>query len=101
MLATIALCVATSAMIRRRQAALRTNHDHSIDMASRRHDDRGNRKKIFSSMPNVGFLSHAAKLANEAAAIGVAPARVEEISRLIWNDRIDARDDRILHRRKY
>ena len=25
-----------------------------------------------------------------AAAPGVAPARVEEISRLIWNDRIDA-----------
>jgi carbon starvation protein len=47
-------------------------------------------EKIFSSMPNVGFLSHAAKLANEAAAIGVTSARAAEISRLIWNDRIDA-----------
>ena len=41
-------------------------------------------------MPNVGFLSHAAMLAVEAAAPGVSNARLAEIGRLIWNDRIDA-----------
>jgi len=89
MLATIALCVATSAMIRsgKQRYALITITPLiwlvAVTMTA-------GIEKIFSSMPNVGFLSHAAKLANEAAAIGVAPARVEEISRLIWNDRIDA-----------
>jgi hypothetical protein len=40
-------------------------------------------------MPNVGFLTHAATLAAEAAAPGVTAARVAEIGHLIWNDRID------------
>ena len=47
-------------------------------------------EKIFSPMPNVGFLAHAATLAAEAAALGVSNARTMEITRLIWNDRIDA-----------
>jgi carbon starvation protein len=47
-------------------------------------------EKIFSAMPNIGFLAHAATLATEAAAAGVTDTRVAEISRLIWNDRIDA-----------
>jgi carbon starvation protein len=47
-------------------------------------------EKIFSAMPNVGFLAHAATLAAEAAAPSVTDARVAEVSRLIWNDRIDA-----------
>jgi carbon starvation protein len=89
MLATIALCVATSAMIRsgKQRYALITITPLiwlvAVTMTA-------GIEKIFSTMPNVGFLSHAAKLAQEASAIGVAPARVEEITRLIWNDRIDA-----------
>src|SRR5260370_35343862 len=47
-------------------------------------------EKIFSAMPNVGFLAQAATLAAEAAAPGVTEPRVAEVSRLIWNDRIDA-----------
>ena len=47
-------------------------------------------EKIFSAMPNVGFLAHAAMLAAEAAAPGVSDGRMAEIGRLIWNDRIDA-----------
>ena len=46
-------------------------------------------EKIFSAMPNVGFLAHAAVLAAEAGAPGVTDARLAEIGRLIWNDRID------------
>jgi carbon starvation protein len=47
-------------------------------------------EKIFSAMPNIGFLAHAATLATEAATPGITGARIAEISRLIWNDRIDA-----------
>jgi carbon starvation protein len=47
-------------------------------------------EKIFSAMPNVGFLSHAAKLAAEAALTTTSAERGAEIARLIWNDRIDA-----------
>ncbi len=89
MLATIALCVATSAMIRqgKQRYAFVTLIPLvwlvAVTMTA-------GVEKIFSAMPNVGFLSHAAKLAAEAAAPGVAEARVAEIGRLIWNDRIDA-----------
>ena len=89
MLATIALCVATSAMIRsgKQGYALITITPLlwlvAVTMTA-------GIEKIFSTMSNVGFLSHAAKLANEAASSGVTPARAAEISRLIWNDRIDA-----------
>jgi carbon starvation protein len=47
-------------------------------------------EKIFSAMPNVGFLAHAAQLAAEAAAPEITSQRGAEIARLIWNDRIDA-----------
>jgi hypothetical protein len=35
-------------------------------------------------------LSHASKLAAEAATPGIEESRAAEIARLIWNDRIDA-----------
>jgi carbon starvation protein len=47
-------------------------------------------EKIFSAMPNVGFLAHAAQLAAEMMAPTTTAARSLEIGRLIWNDRIDA-----------
>src|SRR5260370_37745522 len=89
MLATIALCVATSAMIRsgKQRYAMVTIAPLlwlvAVTMTA-------GFEKIFSAMPNVGFRAHAAQLANEAASPGIASARVAEISRLIWNDRIDA-----------
>jgi carbon starvation protein len=89
MLATIALCVATSAMIRSGKARyafvtlIPLVWLVAVTMTA-------GIEKIFSAMPNVGFLSHAATLAVEAAAPGVSDARAAEIGRLIWNDRIDA-----------
>jgi carbon starvation protein len=47
-------------------------------------------QKIFSTLPNVGFLAHAASLRAELAAPGANAARAGEIARLIWNDRVDA-----------
>jgi carbon starvation protein len=88
MLATIALCVATGATIRsgKQRYAFVTLIPLmwlvAVTMTA-------GFEKIFSAMPNVGFLAHAATLAAEAAAPGVTGARVAEIGRLIWNDRID------------
>ena len=89
MLATIALCVATSAMIRsgKQRFAFVTLTPLAWLVAVTM---TAGVEKIFSAMPNVGFLAHAAKLAAEAAAAGVSDARAAEIGRLIWNDRIDA-----------
>ena len=89
MLATIALCVATSAMIRggKKQYAFVTMIPLvwlvAVTMTA-------GAEKIFSPMTNVGFLSHAAMLAREAGAPGMTAARAAEIGRLVWNDRIDA-----------
>jgi carbon starvation protein len=47
-------------------------------------------EKIFSAKPNIGFLSHAAKLAAEMTAPATTAARALEIDRHIWNDRVDA-----------
>ncbi len=44
-------------------------------------------QKIFSSNPRIGFLAHAQQLAAEVPA---DPARAHELSRLIFNDRLDA-----------
>ncbi|HJU09921.1 MAG TPA: hypothetical protein VJ728_03545, partial [Candidatus Binataceae bacterium] len=38
----------------------------------------------------VGFLAHAAMLGAELASPGISSARATEISRLVWNDRVDA-----------
>ncbi len=89
MLATIALCVATSAMIRsgKGRYAFVTLTPLvwlvSVTMTA-------GIEKIFSAMPNVGFLAHAATLAAEMAAPTTTAARALEIERLIWNDRVDA-----------
>jgi len=89
MLATIALCVATSAMIRSGKTRyifvtlLPLTWLVAVTMTA-------GIEKIFSAMPNVGFLAHAAKLAVEMAAPTTSVARGLEIDRLIWNDRIDA-----------
>ncbi len=89
MLATIALCVATSAMIRSGKGRysfvtlIPLVWLVSVTMTA-------GIEKIFSAMPNVGFLAHAATLAVEMAAPTTTAARSLEIERLVWNDRIDA-----------
>jgi carbon starvation protein len=89
MLATIALCVATSAMIRSGKARyvyvtlIPLVWLVAVTMTA-------GIEKIFSAMPNVGFLSHAAKLAAEATLPATSAERGAEIARLIWNDRVDA-----------
>ena len=89
MLATIALCVATTAMIRQRKARYTWVTLTpllwllAVTMTA-------GYEKIVSSAANVGFLAHAAQLEAELAKPGVGPMRAAEIVRLVWNDRIDA-----------
>ncbi|MBF6568168.1 MAG: carbon starvation protein A [Candidatus Binataceae bacterium] len=89
MLATIALCVATSAMIRQGKARyafvtlIPLVWLVAVTMTA-------GFEKLFSAAPNVGFLAHAAKLGIELTAPNLGTARIAEITRLVWNDRIDA-----------
>lgn len=46
--------------------------------------------KVWSAMPNVGFLAHVEALRAELAAPALSAARAAEINRLIFNDRADA-----------
>jgi carbon starvation protein len=89
MLATIALCVATSAMIRQGKARFSWVTLTPLCWLVAVTMTAGF-EKIFSSAPNVGFLAHAARLAAEAALPATTPQRAATISRLIWNDRVDA-----------
>ena len=88
MLATIALCVATSAMVRQgkgRYAWVTLTPLCwlvAVTMTA-------GMEKIFSAAPNVGFLAHAAQLAAEQALPVTTAARATTLQRLIWNDRID------------
>jgi carbon starvation protein len=89
MLATIALCVATTAIIREGKARYAwitlapLSWLVAVTMTA-------GVQKIFSTLPNVGFLAHAAALRAELVAPGASAARTGEIARLIWNDRINA-----------
>jgi carbon starvation protein len=89
MLATIALCVATSAMIRAGKARyafvtlLPLTWLIAVTMTA-------GIEKIFSTAANVGFLAHAALMKKELAVPATNLLRASELVRLIWNDRIDA-----------
>jgi carbon starvation protein len=89
MLATIALSVATTAMMRRQKAryAWITLVPLSwlllVTMTA-------GYEKIMSGAVNVGFLAHASFLQAELSRPGVSAVRAAQIERLIWNDRIDA-----------
>jgi len=89
MLATIALCVATSAMIRAGNARyafvtlLPLTWLIAVTMTA-------GIEKIFSAAANVGFLAHAVILQKELGAPATTIARASELARLIWNDRVDA-----------
>ncbi len=88
MLATVALCVVTTALIRRGKGGyafvtlLPLAWLVAVTMTA-------GFEKILSPMTNVGFLSHAALLRSELAG-PVTAKRAAEIARLIWNDRVDA-----------
>jgi carbon starvation protein len=47
-------------------------------------------EKVWHSNPRIGFLAHARYLSGELAAGQIIPAKSAEISRLIFNDRLDA-----------
>src|SRR5262249_53465525 len=89
MLATIALCVATSAMIRSGKARYAWVTLTPLAWLVAVTMTAGS-QKITSPLAHVGFLAHAAQLRAELAAPGVAESRIREIGLLIWNDRIDA-----------
>jgi carbon starvation protein len=88
MLATIALCVATSILIREGKqryafvTLLPLTWLVAVTMTA-------GFEKILSPHANVGFLAHSAMLRAELAS-GATAARTIEIGRLIWNDRVDA-----------
>ena len=88
MLATIALCVATSAMVRQGKGRyawvtlIPLCWLVAVTMTA-------GMEKIFSAAPNVGFLAHAAQLAAEQALPVTTAARAATLERLIWNDRVD------------
>src|SRR6266436_6450632 len=83
MLATIALCVATSALIRNRKGRYAwvtltpLSWLVAVTMTAAF-------EKILSGAPNIGFLAHAAVLGAERSAAGTTPERAAEIARLIW-----------------
>ena len=89
MLATIALCVATSALMRGGKARyawitlLPLGWLVAVTITA-------GIEKIVSSAPNIGFLAHAAKLSAEMTLPATTATRAYEIQRLIRNDYIDA-----------
>jgi carbon starvation protein len=86
LLATVALCVATTIIIKIGRARyawvtliplcalIAVTFTASIE-------------KVFDSNPRIGFLAHARVLLSESPA---TPQRAHEISRLVFNDRLDA-----------
>jgi carbon starvation protein len=89
LLATIALCVCTTILIKMGKAryAWVTLAPLlwllSVTMTA-------SWQKIWHSDPRIGFLAHVRYLSDELAAGQIIPARSAEISRLIFNDRVDA-----------
>jgi len=89
MLATIALCVATTAIVRGGKACfafvtlIPLTWLVAVTMTA-------GLQKLFSPAANVGFLAHAATLKAELAAPSITAARAAVIPRLLWNDRADA-----------
>ncbi len=86
LLATVALCVATTIIIKSGKARyalvtlVPTAWLVSVTFTAAW-------QKIFSTNPRVGFLAHAQQLASETI---TSPARAHELSKLIFNDRLDA-----------
>jgi len=89
MLATIALCVATSAIMRLGKARYSWVTLTPLCWLVAVTMTAGY-QKIMSPLANIGFLAHAAQLEGELNKPSILAARITEISRLAWNDRVDA-----------
>jgi carbon starvation protein len=88
MLATIALCVATTALIRQGKGRYAFVTLIPLGWLAAVTITAGI-EKVWSAMPNVGFLAHAAVLRAELASPATTAVRAVEINRLILNDRVD------------
>ena len=86
LLATVALCVATTILVKMGKARYLwvtlapLAWLVAVTFSASYH-------KIFNANPRIGFLAHAQQLAQEAPANA---ARAQELGRLIFNDRLDA-----------
>ncbi len=89
LLATIALCVCTTIIIKMDKARFAwvtlapLAWLIAVTMTA-------SYQKILSPDPRLGFLSHARRLAEQLAAGSVAPDMIAQSERLIFNDRLDA-----------
>jgi carbon starvation protein len=89
LLATIALCVATTILIKMGKARFMwvtlapLTWLVSVTMTA-------SVQKIWHANPRIGFLAHARMLAEQIAAGTIAPEKIAETQRLIFNDRLDA-----------
>jgi carbon starvation protein len=89
LLATIALCVATTILIKMGKARFMwvtlapLTWLVAVTMTA-------SFQKIWHANPRIGFLAHAQVLAGQIAAGTIAPEKIAETQRLIFNDRLDA-----------
>ncbi|HEX8985963.1 MAG TPA: carbon starvation CstA family protein [Bryobacteraceae bacterium] len=89
LLAAVALCVATTILIKMHRArymwitAVPLGWLVLVTFT-------GAWQKIFSPLPRLGFLAHAAQLAELQRAPGITAARHAELGQLMFNDQLDA-----------
>ncbi len=89
LLATIALCVATTILIKMGKARFMwvtltpLTWLVAVTMTA-------SVQKIWHTNPRIGFLAHAQMLADQIAQGMIAPEKIAETQRLIFNDRLDA-----------
>jgi carbon starvation protein len=89
LLATIALCVATTILIKMKKTRyvwvtlVPLAWLVTVTMTA-------SYQKIFHLNPRIGFLAHAHMLADQIAAGSIEPAKLAVTERLIFNDRLDA-----------
>jgi len=89
LLATIALCVATTILIKMKKTRyvwvtlVPLAWLVTVTMTA-------SYQKIFHLNPRIGFLAHARMLADQIAAGSIEPAQLAVTERLIFNDRLDA-----------
>jgi carbon starvation protein len=89
LLATIALCVGTTILIKMRKARYAwvtltpLGWLLSVTMTA-------SYQKVFHPHPRIGFLAHARALSDQLAAGAVPPGDIGQVQRLIFNDRLDA-----------
>jgi len=89
LLAAIALCVCTTILIKmgKSRYVWVTAGPLAFDVATTM---TASYQKIWSPIPELGFLAHAQKLAEQIAAGTIPAAKLVETHRLIFNDRLDA-----------